>query len=185
MKPHTVRYAVVRSYIIFLGVLTAVIGLVVAPGKSSSASKQQHDMANMLPEVIDGAKHPELISDSDAYHMFFLTHSVLPGAGQKELNQQQNLIHQAKVSGDENAFVAQTLNDFRVQYEELVADYNAKATERQTTTGLGYDPTEFVKSRDALVVATRDKLRAGLGTVSLANFEARVQSFKSNMKVSR
>ena len=180
-----IRYAVIRSYVIFLAVLVTFIALALTPGKSASASQKQDDMANMPTEVIDGAKNPELISDSDAYHMFFLTHSVLAGAGQKELNEQQNLIRQTRVSGSENAFVAMTLNDFRVQYEELVADYNAKATERQTTTGLGYDPTKFVKSRDALVLATRNKLRDGLGTVSLANLEGRVQAFKSNMKISR
>jgi hypothetical protein len=184
MKPYTIRYAA-RNYIVFLGVLVVFIALALFPGKSSSASQKHDDWANMLADAIDGAKHPELISDDDAYYMLFLTHSVPPGAAQEDLNRQQNLIRQTKVTGDESGFVAMTLNDFRVQYEQLVADYNAKATERQRTTGLGYDPTEFVKSRQALVLATHHKLSTGLTAVSLANFDRRVQSFKSHLKISR
>lgn len=188
------RYSEARNYLILIGVSVAFAALVLAPPQLSSSPQQSPQTQQSLrselldtsvpPDVIDGAKKPELISDSDAFFMFFLTHSVPANAGANDHTLQEDALREAGLATDESNGAAATLNEFRVEYEKVVADYNAKATE-QNNKGLGYDPSDFLKTRDALVLSARATLRAGLKAESATAFEGRAQAFKSSMRVSR
>jgi hypothetical protein len=183
-----IAYAETRNYLILIGVIAAFTALVLVPAQLSSTPKQIQQPTQLdtsaPSDLIDGAKNPELISDGDAFFMFFLTHSVLPNAGDNERTLQQDAIRAAGLATGESNLVAVTLNGFRADYEKVVADYNANATE-QNNKGLGYDPSNFLRKRDALVLAARGTLRAGLKADSALMLEGRAQSFKASMKISR
>jgi hypothetical protein len=120
--------------------------------------------------IVDGAVHPELIPDSAAYRLYFVAVSEMPnplGEAQK-----RQLAHLGRIGLEDKDLqvLTEILNDFKAQYSELIAEYNASATIANRA-GAQPDLAGFMDRRDALVQSVRDKLKEKLsaqGLLSLA-----------------
>ena len=85
--------------------------------------------AHSAPSVamIDGSKNPELIPDSTAYRLFFV--SVADGTNPSEDEIARHRAHLSRLGlkdVDEQS-LAQVLKTFKTQYGDLIANYNGLA----------------------------------------------------------
>jgi hypothetical protein len=118
------------------------------------------------------------IQDRDAYRLFFLSASAMPGASGEEVHHQKAVLTDARLKDTEIVSATNILNDFGLRYKELIDSYNAQATRDGSA-----DMKTFLSQRDALVQATKDKLESVLSPLSAAFFHSHIQSEKSKMKV--
>jgi hypothetical protein len=135
--------------------------------------------------MIDGSVHPEMISDTAAYRLFFLAFSTLPNATSPETERQRDaLSRNAHFNEAELQFASQALTDFRIQFDQLIATYNVAAEAAINKNQTAYsDLSLFLAKRDALVQVTRDNLATGISPNTLSNLQTYVQREKSRMKV--
>lgn len=143
---------------------------------ASDAPQHQH----VAPNIIDGAVHPEMIQDKDAYRLFFLTVAADPNATE-EVNRQRAFLSPIL---DENALVAAQiiLSDFKTRYQAAVARYNASAKAALADNKMP-DIGPFLSERDNIVLSTKADLENALGQKAWAQFDAHVQKEKRKMKV--
>jgi hypothetical protein len=114
-------------------------------------------------KVINGHEHPDQISDSDAYRLFFL----IP-------------FPKEPLGGEEREKI---ISAFRLEWDSRVAQYNAKATALNKA-GKRADLKQFLAGRDALVEQTRKELAQTLPEKSIDELDDRVQQLKQWMAVS-
>jgi hypothetical protein len=123
------------------------------------ALAQEHQHSS---EVINGYEHPDQISDSDAYRLFFLIpFPKEPGGEERE----------------------KIISAFRLEWDSSVAQYNAKATALNKA-GKRADVKQFLADRDALVEQTRKELAQALPEKSIDELDRTVQQLKQWMAVS-
>lgn len=147
-----------------------------------SLAQHTNHTAPAPSNIIDGSSHPELVPDSVAYRLYFVTASELPNAATEA--QQRQLSHLGRIglhAGDLQETIA-ILNEFKVEYSALIAEYNATATAADVQ-GIKPDLAGFLKLRDALVQTTRVQLKQKLSLNGMTQFDAFVQSEKKHMKV--
>ena len=167
-----------RALLVVLGVA---FSLWIAPlGKAQDAATP-HQHASASP-MIDGAVHPELIPDSAAYRLYFLSISTSLNANDAERNRQRARISLVGVNDDDAQALAVVMNDFRMRYEAFVAQYN-QAAEAAATHNEAPDIGGLLRQLDELVRTTRSALKARLSAQGLTQFDAFVQSEKQHMKV--
>ncbi len=172
--------------------LFLLITAIVLPFRStSSATKQSEPMQGMstsaasqhqhaAPNIIDGAVHPEMIQDKDAYRLFFLTVAADPTAA-AEVNRQRAFL--SPILAESQLLAAQTiLFDFKTRYQAAIAKYNAIATEAQANNQTP-DVGAFLSERDDIVLSTKAAIEKVLGQKAWARFDAHVQKEKKRMKV--
>jgi len=158
---------------------------------TSSATKQSGPMQDMptsatpqheraAPNIIDGAVHPEMIQDKDAYRLFFLTVAVDP-TDAAEVNRQRAFLSPIL---DENRLpaVQVILFDFKTRYAAAIAKYNAWA-ETDLANNKTPDIGAFLSERDGIVLSTKAAMEKTLGQKAWAQFDAHVQKEKRRMKV--
>lgn len=115
-------------------------------------------------EVINGYEHPDQISDSDAYRLFFLIpfpKEPLAGAEERE----------------------KIISTFRLEWDSRVAQYNAKATALNRASKRA-DLKQFLADRDGLVDQARKQLAQALPSKSMDEIDHTVQELKQWMAVS-
>lgn len=124
--------------------------------------------------VIDGAAHPEMIPDSDAYRLYLITVANMPA------DRQRAQLNQAGISGNDLSAAIKTLAAFKAQWDALRDDHN------HTVENLGpaAETTAFRASRDALVASTRTALAASLTSTSMQHLSAHIQTEKRRMRIS-
>jgi len=132
--------------------------------------------------VIDGFVNPELISDSTAYRLFFV--SVAEGANPAPEEVSRHKSHLAKVGLKDNdgQSLAEVLRTFKQQYDDLVKNYNGVA-DVAILRGEAPDYSAFLRQREALVQSTRDKLKQVLTPEALTKLDGFVQGEKQKMKI--
>ncbi len=128
--------------------------------------------------MVDGAAHPELISDSTAYRLFFLT------VGQVSDSGHQHALLQAAGLGDEDIQSAiQVIAKFTIAYQSMISTHNQKmastnAASAETNTAA---LKALLKERDASVLATRASLASSISSQGMSNFDAYIQGEKRSM----
>ena len=176
------RTHVTRALIVTL-MLTAFPFCVLAQHQHANSSSTSSSLvSDSDADMIDGAQHPELIPDSDAYRLYLVAVSEMPNPTAEQRNRQ--LAHLGKIGladNDHQSLVA-VLSAFNVQYAGLIARYNASA-EAALRVGATADIKSFLVERDDLVQGTRDRLRNLLTPQGMARLDARVQNEKTKMRV--
>jgi hypothetical protein len=132
--------------------------------------------------MIDGAAHPERVSDSTAYRLYFLTVSELPNPTPEAKTRQ--LAHLSKVhleAADLHSLIS-AMETFKQQYSALVDQYNREATVIDLAGGTP-NIESFLIQRDALVQSTRDALKQTLTTDGMTRLHTHIQDEKRKMKI--
>ena len=91
------------------------------------ASGQHPSM--QAPNVIDGAKHPELVPDSIAYRLFFLAAAELRDATAQEKKQQKAILAPIRLMDSELRSVIEILATFKAAYRTRMDQYNVSVVE--------------------------------------------------------
>ena len=135
--------------------------------------------------VIDGNEHPEQIPDIVAYRLYFTSVGESPNPTEGRKRRQRAFI--AKIPGltqDDPDALARTLEDFKVQYDAMVAAYNARVEAAVKGSTNLPDGDAFLAERDQLVQETRDRLKQVLSANGMAGLDAHVQAEKRRMRIS-
>lgn len=175
-----------------VGLFLLVTAIVLPFGPISSATRQSEPMQHMstsaaaqhqhaAPNIIDGAVHPEMIQDKDAYRLFFITVAADPNVTE-DVSRQRAFLRPLL---DENSLAAaQTiLSDFKTRYQAAIARYNASATAAQANNTTPPDIGAFLSERDGVVLSTKAAMEKALGEKVWAQFDRHVQREKRRMKV--
>ena len=120
---------------------------------ASGLFAQQHhtlQSASLPTGIVDGAKNPELIPDSAAYRLYFITVSELPNALAEQKNRQRAHLGKIGLKDPDLEALIGTLETFKVHYADLTATYNTTA-EAAGAAGGKPDINSFLSQRDALV----------------------------------
>ena len=136
------------------------------------------------PDMIDGAKHPELIPDSIAYRLFFLTVAEPADATTEQRARQRAWLRTAGLKDEHVQSAAAALETFKSQYDELVARYN-ESVRVANEAGANPDSATFLSQQDELVESTREALRAAISPEVMERFDAHVQREKRNMRMAK
>jgi hypothetical protein len=127
------------------------------------------------PGLVDGSKNPELIPDSAAYRLVFISlmAKTIPDSGDpKALARRNAALHATGLSSGDQAVLIQELAGFSEQYKswqtQLAGPANAASRKAQVA---------------SLVLATRNALIKQLSPDGAATFVSYVQARKSRMVV--
>lgn len=167
-----------RSLLVVLGTVSF---LSVAPLGRAQNSTTAHHQASASP-MIDGAAHPELIPDSMAYRMFFVSISLGANAAAADQKGQQSRLNAIGLEAGDQEILAGIMADFRAKHDALTAQYN-QAAQAATARNEPSDINALLQQLDQLVQTTRDSLKAHLSSKGMTQFDAFVQSEKRHMKV--
>lgn len=126
--------------------------------------------------VIDGAKNPELIPDSTAHRLWFITVSQLPNATQQDRDRQRAHLASLQLSALDNLQLITILAEFKSQYNSLIERYNQSAKGGQP------DMKLFLQQRDDLVQTARAAITLRLPE-SASRIDARVQEHKKHIQL--
>ncbi len=146
--------------------------------QTTSGSTVHHHSAVAL---IDGANNPELIADSIAYRLLFLSLTQSP-VGTTGSAAQVHRLRIAGLSETESEATLTILQTFKSRYEEFVRDYG-KAADLALKQGKAPENSVLLAQRDSLVTSTRDQLRKVLSADSVSYLNTLVQTEKHRMKV--
>ena len=147
-------------------------------------TKAPPSVAMTPANMIDGARHPELIPDSIAYRLFFLTVAEPADATDDERARQRAWLRTAGLKDEDVQPAAAVLETFKSQYDELVARYN-ESVRVANEAGADPDSATFLSQQDDLVESTRDALKAAIGPEVMARFDAHLQREKRNMRMAK
>jgi hypothetical protein len=168
-----IRYVTVFVLSVFLGYI---------PIKTVTAQEVQHVHSASENHAIDGAVHPELIHDKDAYRLFFLA-AVTKDDTPEEKDRQRSMLSPAKFNGKEVGAATAILSGFKSQYDKIVEEYNAAAESSVTHGTVAPDLKLLLRNIDALVLVTKANLEASISTGATSRLLAHIQREKSKMKV--
>jgi|SRR6267142_2365184 len=158
--------------------VTLFVSCVFALGAWAQTSPPQHQHNVAVPNLIDGAAHPELIPDSVAFRLYLV--AVSTGQNPTEAEQKHQHAHLMKpgLADTDQQILVSILSDFRAKYDALVNEYNTFAKADSTT-----DVHTFLKKLDDLVQSTRDTISVRLSSKGAVQLHTFVLSEKKNMKV--
>lgn len=132
--------------------------------------------------VIDGAVHPELIPDSTAYRLYFVTVSTRQAPTDEDQKCQRAHLNKIGLKDGDLGVMVEILTEFRMQHDALVGQYN-QAAERATARDEVPDTAGFLRQLDGLVQSTRDTLKLRLTPGAMTQLDAFVQSEKKHMNM--
>ena len=156
------RFSMVLTAVVLLAVVGSVPGHTQQPSPPMSATT-----------IIDGSQHPELIPDSLAYRLYFITVTSLPpNVGMAKLR-----FAGLSPTDAQAAYAAATT--FRTAYDSLSNGYNA-----QVTAGSNPDIIAFGTQRDTLVSNMQTTFQSTLTTLGMQILAADIQNEKKHMKTS-
>lgn len=147
------------------------LALVSVFSTAQTTHTHQHGTVNNMK--VDGSQHPELIPDSVAYRLYFISLSNLSPVAQ------QARLRQVNLTADEIVAATAVLNTFKAQWDRVRNDYNANVEKL----GGAADSASFIEQRDALVNATRNALRNVLSIRGDVLLEANLQDAKHHIKM--
>ncbi len=142
------------------------------------------NVATSPPDMINGAKHPELIPDPIAYRLFFLTVAEPADTADEQRARQRAYLRTAGLKEEDVQPAAAVLATFKSQYDELVGRYN-ESVQVANETGAEPDLATFLSQQDELVESTRKALEAAIGPEVAKRFEVHVQHEKRNMRITK
>jgi hypothetical protein len=137
------------------------------------------------PGTIDGAKHPELISDDVAYKMLFLSLMEPENLTDAQKARQQAKLRTIGFSEKDGAALLAALGDFR----DRLADLAGRTQDiLKVTPNPARDSPEWQELSDieqqtnTTVTDTVEALRTGLTPEGFGKFQARMLDFKRTIK---
>jgi hypothetical protein len=131
---------------------------------------------------IDGSVHPELIPDSAAYRLYFLSVSEMPNPSEEEKARQTSHLLKIQLHDDDLHPLVGALEDFKQQYNALIERYNREAAVIDASGGTP-NIMSFLIQRDALVQSTRNALKQTLSAEGMTKLDAHIQNEKRHMKI--
>ena len=145
----------------------------------NSATPHQHAAASPM---IDGAVHPELIPDSVAYRLYFITVSMTLNPIEEDRKRQQAHLAKIGLQDSDREILVGILTEFRTKYDILVDQYNHSA---EAAAGRNEVPDigSFFRQLDGLVRSTRDTLKLRSTPMAMTQLDGFMQSEKKHMKV--
>jgi len=149
-----------------------------AMGQSSTPTHQ-----HAPTKIIDGSVHPELISDIDAYRLYFVMVSQSPEPSDVQAKRQSAQVGKVGLAAPDALAFKSSLAAFHSQYAQLIREYNEAATAAWAN-GERSDPTLFKLRRDRLVQSVRESLKASLSEDGWKRLDQFVQGEKRRMKSS-
>jgi len=160
-------------------ILLAIL-LIVHPAKAQAPTAQHHHPQGM---VIDGAVNPELIPDSTAYRLWFVTVSRPANATEGETKHQAAQLGKIGLNSADLSALIPVLGAFNSQYRGLFQSYNEEATAAWKR-GESPDVASLRIQRDQIVQSIRDTLRSRLSADGYARLDAYVKAEKKTMRIS-
>jgi hypothetical protein len=152
--------------------------MVLPPTRAQSTA---HSLHHESTPTIDGAVHPELIPDSIAYRLHFLTVSTGPNPSEEEKKRQRAHLNKIGLQDLDREILTLILKEFRTKHDALAAQFN-QAAEVTLARNQVPDTTGFLRQLDELVQLTRDTLKLRLPPQAMTQFDAFVQSEKKHMR---
>jgi hypothetical protein len=122
---------------------------------------------------VDGSKNPELIPDSAAYRLVFLSLSTPPASSQHSILKQNALVARIGLSVEDQAILKQVLIEFTAQYTEWQAAWQQP--------GAAY--SQLTSQAEAIVEQAESALAAQLSPDGNTKLGAYVQNAKKRMAV--
>lgn len=148
---------------------------ILCPAAASPVAAQAHQQAQT--QIIDGSKTPQMIPDSVAYRLYFITVASQAPAVQRAQ------LAAAGLSPDEIHAASKILAEFKSRWESLTKSYN-QSVDASEAIGIAPDWSGFDLKSDRLVANTRDDLRRVLSATGVQSLDAHVEREKKNMKMS-
>jgi hypothetical protein len=187
-----------RFLLILAMFLTVVVGVSVSVwtrgGRSQAAIRQapsacckapSSPAASMTPaDMIDGATNPDLIPDSIAYRLFFVSAAGPADPTPQDNDRQRAHLRDAGLLEEEVSRAAGVLAAFRAQYGDLVTQYN-ESVQAANEGGVEPDLATFLSQLDQLVELTRKALGEAISPEAAKRLEAYVQYEKRNMRMAK
>jgi hypothetical protein len=156
-----------------------------AMGGQEPIASPQPESCPMLPaDIIDGAKHPELVPDLVAYRLYFVAVAEPIDATAEQKQRQRAFLKAAGIGDADLESAIAVLATFKKSYDDLVKRYN-DSVDTANRAGTPPDLETFLSQQDALVESTRQALAAAIGAEKMSRVEARVQHEKTNMRVAK
>ena len=154
------------------------------PAACCKASSRPSVLSVIPADIIDGAKNPQLIPDSIAYRLFFISVAGPANPTPQDEDRQRAHLRDAGLRGEGVPRVAELLAAFRAQYGDLVTQYN-ESVQAANDAGEEPDPAAFLSQLDQLVESTRKALEAAISPEAANHLEAFVQYEKRNMRMAK
>jgi hypothetical protein len=170
-----------RSLLLLLGALVALGSSAVAQ-LPDDLGPPAHEHSAMAAPMIDGSKNPELIPDSTAYRLFFVSVAESANPTPEETARHKAHLSRTGLKDSDKASLTNVLKEFKAQYSDLIKNYN-DAAQVALLQGQAPDYGAFLRQRDALVQSTRDKLKLALTPEGMTGLDAFVQGEKHKMKI--
>lgn len=146
-------------------------------------SAQTHDMSMVVkpPTMVDGSKHPELISDSFAYRNWF----ELAARSLSNPGHQDAVFNTTGLSEQDQAKLLQAVIWFKGEERDLVDTYNAQA-EAADSSSRPIDPAvvaQFWSDMVGLVERTKSLINHTLSAPGVTQLQNHIQARKAGMHV--
>jgi len=140
---------------------------------------------NVTPaDIIDGAKHPELIPDSIAYRLFFITAAAPTNPSLNDKARERAYLRTAGVREENIPGASAVLAVFTARYGDLVTQQNESVLAANEA-GSDPDYATFFSQLDQLVESTRKALEAEIGPADAKGLDSHVQREKRNMTLAK
>ena len=144
---------------------------------------QTHDMSTMVtqPTMVDGSKHPELISDSFAYRNWF----ELAARSLSDPRHQDAVFNTTGLSKVDQAKLLQAVIWFKGEERDLADTYNAQA-EAADSSSRPIDPAvvaQFWSDMIGLVERTKSMINHNLSAPGVTQLQNHIQARKAGMHV--
>lgn len=160
--------------------VTVLVLSMFALGTWAQTSPPQHIHPDVT--VVDGAKNPELIPDSTAYRLWFVTVSLSPNSTPKQQTFQKAQLDKLQLMSADYQELVSALTEFKTQYLSLIASYNASAKAALLNGGQA-NLQSFLQQRDGLVSSTRAAIGLRLTEDGAARVDAHVQGEKRRIQL--
>lgn len=157
-----------------------VLILLALPAPVALAQHAGHDTMNPA-DVIDGAKTPDLISDSTAWRLWLLSVTAEDSSKPEVARDRRHaFLRQAGVVDDDMVIADEILAHFKADYASMTDRYN-----KQLNAGQNPSIEGLRAERDALVQATQTSLTGQLAPRSAGKLKTYILGEKSRMKVAK
>lgn len=163
-----------------LTVLLISLLCVCAPISLAQSGSTGHVMAP--PNMIDGSTNPSSISDKAAHRLFYIAVGASDSASSDEKGRRDAHLRKIGLNDNDRIAVAAALTAFKNKFQAFMNSWNA-AAEAALAKNQPFDPTPFLKQRDALVQSTRMTLTSLLTPEGSALLFQHITAEKKKMRV--
>ena len=145
----------------------------------AQTAEHNHNMAP--PDLIDGAKNPNLIPDLTAWRLWLISVTTEdPDHPELAADRTRAFLRAAAIQESDLPAAEEALSHFRTDYATLLESHNTRLN-----SGENVPISEFVLQRDTLVKATQTSMLGKIGQVSAGRLKAWVIGQKKSMQIAK